>query len=412
MTDQLGRRAVLSAAALTGLAACAKDDPQASSPSKTGNSQQTSDAPATTGSQQPTPPPSSVPAKKREITFVMSGDLLWHNTVWMSAQVSAKKTGKGAGGYDFDPMFELVKPIIEGADLSIAHCEVPFQKRGGTPSGYPSFAAPAEIVDWMPTMGWDIATTASNHSLDQGFDGLVRSHEMIEQAGLKALGTYPTKEAKDTPFIVEKNGIKVSIVSGTYDLNGYVPPAGKEWCVDMWDVDRMIADAKAARKAGADIVLAHLHGGDEYVHMPNADQVQRVKALTAAPEIDMVFGQHAHVVQPITKVNDTWVVYGMGNMVAQHLTTVPRGYEGITVRFTLTERDESPAGKQGRFAVTKAEYLPVLITSFRESGECKLYPVTQCLKDGTGPQERLKIAQEQIRKAVTLLDPPADLLEI
>ena len=425
----IGRRAVL-AAGLAGLAGCAQaetasDDPSYvnSSPTASGTGSpmesRTGSPSASSGSSAGTPSetsssgstsPSESPNQGRRLTIVTSGDLLWHNTLWMAAAADHSRTGKGKT-YDFDPMFAMMKPIIDGADLAIAHNEVPFAKPGSKPTGYPSFAAPSDIAPWMSTMGWDMATTASNHSLDQGFDGLVRTHRLLTDNGIKVVGTYPSKAVKDEPFMVEKKGVKVSVVSGTYDLNGYVPPAGKEWCVDMWDVDRMIAEAKAAKKAGADIVMAHLHGGDEYQTQPNADQVTRATALANTPEVDLVFGEHVHVVQPITQIDGTWVAYGMGNMVAQHLTSVPRGYEGITIRWTLAEQDRPRDGKVGRFVVEKCEYIPTMITNLRESGSCRLYPVKQALAEGRGPKDRLQVALDRTRKAVLSLDPPSGLIE-
>ena len=50
---------------------------------------------------------------------------------------------------------------------------------------------------------------------------------------------------------------------------------------------------------------------------PTPPRSTLVERLTRSPDVDLVLGEHAHVVQPITKVNGKWVVYGMGNMVAQ-----------------------------------------------------------------------------------------------
>ena len=101
----------------------------------------------------------------------MGGDLLWHDTVWQSAAAEAR----GGAAYDFDPMFADVRPLIAGADLALCHAEVPFAAPGGPLQSYPVFAAPPEIAPWIASMGWDACTTASNHALDQGFDGLVRT---------------------------------------------------------------------------------------------------------------------------------------------------------------------------------------------------------------------------------------------
>ncbi len=170
--------------------------------------------------------------------------------------------------------------------------------------------------------------------------------------------------------------MKVGIVGGTYSLNGLTLPKDKSWAVSLWDAPNLLAQAHAARLAGADIVVVQLHGGNEYQVKPTAEQAALAAALTASDDVDLVFGEHVHVVQPVTKVNGKWVVYGMGNLVAQQVTTQPRTYEGMTMRFTFT----GTVG--GRYSVTKAEYIGTLIT---HGDPIRVYPVVSSLASGTGP---------------------------
>ena len=93
--------------------------------------------------------------------------------------------------------------------------------------------------------------------------------------------------------------------------------------------------------------------GYEYDELPSPEQVDAVARLTRSPDVDLVLGEHAHTVQPITRVNGKWVVYGMGNLVAQQEVTRPETYRGILVRFTFVERPD------GAFAVRRAAYVPV-----------------------------------------------------
>jgi poly-gamma-glutamate synthesis protein (capsule biosynthesis protein) len=154
-------------------------------------------------------------------------------------------------------------------------------------------------------------------------------------------------------LLTTSDGVRIGVVAGTYGTNGFPLPVGREWSVSLWDAPNLLAQAHAARAAGADVVVVHLHGGDEYDHRPNAAQTALVERLTRSPDVDLVLGEHAHVVQPITKVHGKWVVYGMGNMVAQQDPARADTYQGILVRFTFTER------RSGRFAVTRAAYAPI-----------------------------------------------------
>ncbi|MGA8247243.1 MAG: CapA family protein, partial [Nocardioides sp.] len=340
--------------------------------------------------------------RRRHVTVVMSGDLLWHNLVWESAHDDAVAAGLHRR-FDFDPMLASMKPVVEQADVAICHEEVPFASDDQHLSNYPVFAAPPEVAPWIGSMGWDACTTDSNHSIDQGFAGLVRTADLLERAGVRHVGTFRTPAERRKPVIVTtQQGVKVGIVGGTYSLNGFTLPSDERWAVSMWDARNLIAQARAAKRAGADIVLVQYHGGDEYSRLPNAQQVALVRRLTASPAVDLVFAEHAHVVQPITEVNGKWVVYGMGNMVAQSDTRYPRAYEGITVRFTFASRPG------GHFEVTRAAYIPTYWNSYSPGHPIRVQRVDRALARGAPDRARLLEARRMTRLAVNGLAPPGD----
>ena len=303
----------------------------------------------------PSTSPSTAPAPPRTAEIVMSGDLLWHNTVWISAAEDHRRTGAGTG-YDFDPMMAALKPVVESADVAVCHEEVPFAAVGQQPASYPVFAAPREVAPWIAGMGWDACTTASNHSWDQGLTGVVGTADLLARYGVAHVGTFRSlRERREDPVVLTTDqGVRVGIVAATYGLNGFVLPDDQWWAVSTLDETRddLLTQAHRAREAGADIVVAHLHWGTEYDPLPDQQQLDLAERLTASPDVDLVLGEHAHVVQPITKVNDKWVVYGMGNMVAQNEVARPATYEGITVSFEFTERAD------GGWEVSRAGYYP------------------------------------------------------
>ena len=327
---------------------------------------------------------------RRTATLVMGGDLLWHNTVWASAEEDHARTGQGAR-YDFDPMFAALRPLVASADLALCHEEVPFAAPGQPPQNFPVFAAPPTAASWIGSFGFDGCTTASNHSLDQGYDGLVRTADLLERAGVEHVGTFRTRAERRRPVIFETvDGVRIGVVAGTFGTNGFPLPFGREWSVSMWDAPNLLAQARAARRAGADVVVVHLHGGDEYNHLPNPAQVALVERLTRSPDVDLVLGEHAHVVQPITRVNGKWVVYGMGNMVAQQDPARPDTYQGLLVRFTFSER------RSGRYDVTRAEYVPIGWNVWRPGSPIRVIPL-----HGR--------AGDQVASYAEALDPPPGL---
>lgn len=343
----------------------------------------------------PAAPESPTPsAEPRQASVAMNGDLLWHNTLWFGAEED------GGGQYDFGPLLEGVKPVIEDADLAVCHNEVPVGNPDGPFASYPTFVAPPQTLDAVKATGYDACTTASNHSLDDGFDGIERTLQAMDDRGIQHVGTARSEEEASTPMIfTTEGGVRVGIVEGTYGTNGIPLPEDAPWSVSDIDPDRLLERARATREAGADIVMVAVHGGEEYQTEPNPQQQDVVERLTQSDDVDLVYGHHVHVVQPITKVNDKWVVYGLGNLVAQHETSVPRGYEGITVRFTFTET----GSETGEFEVSKAEYFPTLVTHYSAGDPARTYLVNDAIERGEGDVERLKEAKARTSEAVNLL---------
>lgn len=359
----------------------------ACAPTSVSTPESTHAAPTAASSSAPAAQPASDPPSPsfhpRTVTINVSGDLLWHNSLWFSAEIDARATGVGA--MDFTPQLESLRDYVSQADLGICHSEVPFAPAGGPYQNYPLFAAPQEAALAIKDIGWDLCTTASNHTMDQGWEGLVRTLDVYEAAGILTVGSYRTAEEGATPVIhTTDDGVKVAVVSQTYGLNGLPKEEGKDWSVDLIDADKAIADAARAKEAGADIVAIHMHAGDGYSSTVNAQQEQFAAAVTASPDVDFVFGQHAHVPQPIDKVNGKWVIYGGGNLISAMGQHQPLTYDGYMAQITLTE--QSP----GQFVGTEAEFAPTFITSLSGGNPARVYLIPDALKAGTGKPPRCR----------------------
>jgi poly-gamma-glutamate synthesis protein (capsule biosynthesis protein) len=175
-------------------------------------------------------------------------------------------------------------------------------------------------------------------------------------------------------------------------------PKGKPWAVHRLSAKDLLGQAHRARAAGADIVLAAIHVGTEYSTSENGQQVKLARTLTASPDVDLVYMHHPHVVQPWTIVNKKWVLYGVGNTVAQQ--EPPRTYEGATGRFTFTRVGS------GQFTVSKAEYIPTLVTFYQPGMPVRLYHISTALKTTKGSfRQRLLDAQRRTTAVVTRKHP-------
>jgi poly-gamma-glutamate synthesis protein (capsule biosynthesis protein) len=298
----------------------------------------------------PRPPGSPVAVAGRSVSVIGAGDILPHPDLWAQARHD------GNGTMDFRPMFAGVRSAIEESDLGLCHLETPLAPPGGPYHGLPRFSVPQEVVPAIKAIGYDGCSTVSNHSIDQGYDGIKRTLDAFDQANLGHSGTYRNAEEAMRPKIYDVKGVRVAHLSYSKDFNGLSRPAGQDWVANLIDPKKVAVDAAAARRAGAQIVVVSLHWGTEYVHEPDVAQQTWARAVAALPDVDAVFGHHAHVVQPLERVSGKWIVYGMGNQIARHEEPINDNREGVMIRMTFT-----PAGARGRWNVAAIEAIPTFI---------------------------------------------------
>ncbi|MEU7025676.1 CapA family protein [Streptomyces sp. NPDC046275] len=346
----------LAALLLTATAGCATADRTAERP---GGSPAQSRAPqrpaAPGGASAPTP-----------FTLVASGDVLPHDSIIRQAAADA-----GGAGYDFRPMLSGVRSVVSRADLAICHMETVYGEPGGPYTGYPAFKSPPEVAAALKATGYDSCSTASNHTLDDGAGGLRRTLDALDAAGVRHAGSARSADEAARPTLLKAGRATVAQLAYTYDTNGYPLPAGQPWAVNLIDEQKIVADARAARKAGADVVVVSLHWGTEWQTAPDERQLSLGRALTASrtgdrPDIDLIIGTHAHVPQAYEKVNGTWIVYGMGDQIAGDMINYEGAYDrrgnmGTLARFTFAP----PTAPGRRWEVSRAEFVPQFFDTAR-----------------------------------------------
>lgn len=247
------------------------------------------------------------------LSVTVSGDLLFHEGLWRPFAVAETAEGHH---FDFTELFAGMQPYLERADLNICNMETPLAPFGGPYAAYPMFSVPPEVAFAAAKAGYDVCTTATNHSVDQGTEGLVRTLDMLDAAGIAHTGTARTPEEADEVLIVEANGVKVAIVAATFSLNGLY--AENDWQVNYPLLpDLAIERAQKAREQGAEIVIGAQHVGTEYTTEPNWEQVENAEALAESGAFDFIVNHHSHAPQPFDVVNSTPILYGTGNAISE-----------------------------------------------------------------------------------------------
>ncbi len=299
-----------------------------------------------------------------QITIAAAGDLLIHQPVWRRALAAG-----GGRRYDFRPLLRAVRPYLRSADMAICHVETPL--RPGPPSTYPIFSTPVALAPAIRWAGFDVCSTASNHTLDGGQAGIDSTVSALDRAGVRHAGSYRSAAGSRRFAFVTVKGVRVAFLSYTTLLNGLRPP--HPWSVNIASPRRILSDARRARHLGADVVIVSLHWGQEYQHAPTPSQVRLADQLTRSPDVTAVIGQHVHVVQPIRRVNGKIVVFGEGNLVSnQTASCCPAAtQDGMIVLLTVEVH-----GTDAR--VQRARYVPIWV----RHPDFTVLPVGRALRRG------------------------------
>jgi poly-gamma-glutamate capsule biosynthesis protein CapA/YwtB (metallophosphatase superfamily) len=286
-------------------------------------------------------------AARVDFTVAASGDLLVHEPV------AARALADGGGRrYDFRPMFGAIRGRIAGADLALCHMETPLVP--GPVQGYPSFRTPPGLARSVRAVGWDLCSTASNHSLDAGQYGIGTTLRALDRAGVRHAGTARSPAEARRSTILEAKGVEVAFLSYTAVTNGQ--PVPHSWSFNWARAGRIVADARKARRRGADAVIVNLHWGTEFSHAISPAQATLARQLTRSPAITAIVGQHVHVVQPIRWVNRKPVVFGEGNLVSNQTAACcpAESQDGLIALIDFTATGD-------RVRATRVRYLPTWV---------------------------------------------------
>lgn len=303
-------------------------------PPKTSNTQEPVLSPSPTPNLSISPNPSQTPNIVDENQIARAkissiGDIMSHYTQILDA------FDANTGNYDYSNSLKYVKNYTKTSDLLVANLETVMTE--GEYTGYPMFNSPFQLAQNLKDIGVDIVSMANNHSFDRGFDGLVSTIKNVEKAGLDHLGTYldPIKKEEDRGVLYkEVNGIKLVFLNYTYGTNYIRIPEEKEFSINLLYQDYMgassvineeqiLSDLEYAKSLEPDLIIGLIHWGVEYVTY-ESDLQRKTADFLFDNGIDIIFGNHSHVLQPIdfqkaentNYDKDRFVSYSQGNFMS------------------------------------------------------------------------------------------------
>ena len=276
----------------------------------------------------------------------------------MVARASNKTSGNGSGETctvlavgDTSPpqknprsIFENVRADLAQGDIRFCQAERVFSSRGHfhQPSLAPHSRRDPKCAEAYKWAGFDVMSTAGNHSGDWGPEGVIDTVETMEKLGMRSIGSGRDLRKAREPAIFEKNGVRVGFlgyasvilpqywatdeqpgvaplrVSTFYEPYEYQPgcPARIITIPFPDDMEAMDRDIRQLRERVDCVVVSH-HWGVHGVPKPLAQYQITVARAAVEAGADVVLGHHTHCLQGIevlgTATRPAVVFYSLGN---------------------------------------------------------------------------------------------------
>ncbi len=248
--------------------------------------------------------------EEEKVSFLAVGDNIMHKQL-----IDKAKQGET---YEFLPYYTHMQSYIKEADVSFINQETILGGRNFKYSGYPLFNTPDEMAGTLHELGFDIVNGSTNHAFDMNEKAVDHSIQLFKRyKDMKYIGLYQSKEEQKKVPVIEKNGIRIALLSYNQYVNYDQKPS--EYRYNNFDKTKMKEDVQRAKKV-SDVIVVSCHWGKEYDTKPNDFQKKFAQYLTDLG-VDVIIGTHTHTLQSIEWLDGkdghkTLVAYSLGNFIS------------------------------------------------------------------------------------------------
>ncbi len=359
-------------------------------------------------------------------TLTFTGDIM--------CQIPQTAACTTAHGYDYSPVFRHVRALLSGGDYLVGNLETPIAgKQAGLSSAMYAFNTPIEFAEELRRVGFDLVSTANNHCMDRGIEGLYATLDSLDKVGLAHVGTARTPKERETPFIREIGGIRVGFVAYTYGTNAFahhtflqpgeehavnlfMPEETLEGSIHLLDEDtipaltqayygqksevfdrciaphlrQMAGDVTRLRENGAQFIVFIMHSGGQYNPLPEAYTLELARRIRETG-VDLIVGHHPHVIHPMPVEDGCPTAYSLGNFsYTPNFSPVGAGKRAeysVVLRVDLEKQSEDKAAIAAmRFALCKSV--------FNRNGSTCVMTIPQLLAEAADEQERAALLRD------------------
>jgi poly-gamma-glutamate synthesis protein (capsule biosynthesis protein) len=206
-----------------------------------------------------------------------------------------------------------VRSLLRRADVTLVNLEAPApDDHAYHPSGYVFTADPA-LLTGLDRAGIDVVSLANNHIRNAGAAGISQTARHLDALGIAHAGAGRNAAAARRPAWLAAAGLRIAVLAYNGVGAARNATASSAGAAPL-KLASMRADIRAARGAGADVVIVVPHWGREYTDAVSAEQ-RRIAAGLVRAGADAVLGSHSHWAGPLELIDGRLVVYSLGDLV-------------------------------------------------------------------------------------------------
>ena len=209
-------------------------------------------------------------------------------------------------------IFNKVKMLLADADINFCNLESVVSDAGlisGSLESIEMRASPGAVHD-LQDAGFNVVSIANNHIMQHGVEAYEDTLENLKKANINVVGL--DKEGGTNIHFFEKEGIHVAILSFSMRPEGYYE--GTPLYSFRAELQPIIDEIAALRQEFDGFILCSVHWGCEFLDQPSPDQRVMARRLADAG-VDVLLGSHPHVWQGVERINNSVILYSMGNFV-------------------------------------------------------------------------------------------------
>lgn len=264
----------------------------------------------------------------RSITFTFAGNVLINDRMWYD-------TSTKDNTYDFKYVFEDLKTTMKKSNINFYSQQSILGGKELGISYYSNYNSPIDLGEAMVDIGFNMVSLANYHAYDKGITGIMNSLDFWDKNNVVYSGTSISEEKRNSNNIITKNNIKIGLLAYTMGTDTVF---NGSYEINVYDKEIVKSDVETLKEK-TDIIIVSMDWGNTGLLEVNSTQKEIANYLSELG-VDIVVGNTGYSIQPIEKINNTLILYSLGNLLSGHILADSRISAVVDLKLNMSIKDD------------------------------------------------------------------------